>query len=341
MNDSASMCPEFEQHIAAPHAPVTGCKRPPPACTQETDTAFMSDSGDESVTSSCGSSASFGSVSRSFSFSAPTNSPSSDEGTSKQASASSLVSPILLQSQGFQEGWLRELEAMGVPTTDNLDEALQSEGRLAYMPRKKRPTPSASSVAFLSSPHAETSLQVRKLCQTPMSRQVPQAPSPDHMSVYDVHACLLCRALRWHVVHLQGMLRWRGHQTSSSHLIASRVSTLRVGMIWTCMQAVRALACMQGGSSHDTGFTSMQPAASLRLPAPVFSQMLPAQIRSPLFGCDCPICTGIAVARPAAGAGDKLLQVCLANPAFQGALLYRPSTYCLMRIDTPPCCCTS
>lgn len=168
MDGFAPICPEFEPCTATSHAPVSGCMRPPAARTQETDTAFMSDSGDESVTSSCGSSASFRSVSRSFSFSAPTNSPSSDEGTSKQASASSLVSPILLQSQGFQERWLRELEAMGVPTTDNLDEALQSEGRLAYMPpRKKRSSPSASSVAFPSSPHAEASLQVRKLSQAP------------------------------------------------------------------------------------------------------------------------------------------------------------------------------
>ncbi|CAL5226755.1 g9608 [Coccomyxa viridis] len=194
----------------------------------------MSDSGDESATSSCGSSASFRSAPRSFSFSAPTNSPSSDEGTSKQASASSLVSPILLQSQGFQEGWLRELKAMGVPTTDNLDEALQSEGRLAYMPpRKKRPTPSASSIAFPPSPFKEASLQE--------------------------------------------------------------------------------------GSSQDTGFTSMLPGASLRLPAPVFSQTLPAQIRSPLFGCDCPICTGIAIAsaspRAPAAAGDKSLQGAIAQGA--------------------------
>ena len=160
------MCLEFEPDSAASQVPASRCKRPPTACIQETDTALMSDSGDESVTSSCGSSASFRSLSRSFSFSAPTNSPSSDEGTSKQASASSLVSPILLQSQGFQEGWLRELEAMGVPTTDSLDEALQSEGRLAYMPpKKKRPTSSASSVAFPSSPLAEPSLQVHRLLQ--------------------------------------------------------------------------------------------------------------------------------------------------------------------------------
>ena len=209
MDHLAPMCPEFEPDTAASRDPVSRCKRPAAACTQETDTAFMSDSGDESMTSSCGSSASFRSASRSFSFSAPTNSPSSDEGTSKQASASSLVSPILLQSQGFQEGWLRELEAMGVPTTDNLDKALQSEGRLAYMPpRKKRPTPSASSIAFPPSPFKEASLQVRPPPRT--SLLVTKAPGHSSVVMYCYMTCMhigSLLALRQHPVRMPCRVR--------------------------------------------------------------------------------------------------------------------------------------
>jgi len=161
MDDFAPMCSDCELDTAVSHSSTGQRKRSPGSCDQLTDAGVLSDSGDESVMSSCGSSASFRSLSRTFSPSAPTHSPSSDEGTSKQAQASSLVSPLLLQNQGFQDGWLRELEAMGVPTTDNLDEALRSEGRLAYMPPKERPTPSASSFTLLPSLFAQTPAQVQ------------------------------------------------------------------------------------------------------------------------------------------------------------------------------------
>ena len=91
----------------------------------------------------------------------------------------------------------------------------------------------------------------------------------------------------------------------------------------SCMRSTEGMSTLQGDSSHDSGFTSMLPAASLRLPAPVFSQTLPAQIRSPLFGCDCPICTGIALAsafpraHAAAAADVKAPQVLLPYPCPQ------------------------
>ncbi len=84
---------------------------------------------------------------------------------SEQAAASSFVSLGLLQSsEGFQEGWLRELEAMGVPTTDDLEEALRSEGKLAYMPSKeKMPAPAVPSLAPPPSPFRQPSDQVQRL----------------------------------------------------------------------------------------------------------------------------------------------------------------------------------
>ena len=86
----------------------------------------------------------------------------------------------------------------------------------------------------------------------------------------------------------------------------------------------------------------MLPGAALRLPAPVFSQTLPAQIRSPLFGCDCPICTGITIAsappRAPAAAGDRFLQVRLTTfPNLITALL---SVRLLSRyLHHSSCCC--
>ena len=59
---------------------------------------------------------------------------------------------------------LQELMAMGVPTTDNLEEALRSEGRLAYMPPKgERPSPSTALVTLAASPFAQSSIQVPSL----------------------------------------------------------------------------------------------------------------------------------------------------------------------------------
>ena len=58
-------------------------------------------------------------------------------------------------------GLLQELMAVGVPTTDNLEEALRSEGRLAFMPPKgERPSPSAASVTLAASLFAQSSVQV-------------------------------------------------------------------------------------------------------------------------------------------------------------------------------------
>ena len=273
MGDVAPMCLEFEPDTAASQAPVSRCKRPPAVCTQETDTAVMSDSGDESVTSSCGSSASLRSPSRSFSFSAPTISPSSDEGTSKQASASSLVSPNLLQNQGFQEGWLRELEAMGVPTTDSLDEALQSEGRLAYMPpRKKRPSSSASSVAFPSSPLAEASLQVRRFLSELNCFCLQRQPdTPASCLLMSCHAGLLCLAHWWRTLCTCSDMLGRMTQVSTPDSLCIECQGLRDAMyVWTCNQGLRAAACIAGRLQpchrvHQHAAGSWYEAASARL----------------------------------------------------------------------------
>ena len=53
---------------------------------------------------------------------------------------------------------------------------------------------------------------------------------------------------------------------------------------------------VQGCYSSLPWVLGMLPVPALRLPAPVFSQTLPAQIKSPLYGCNCPVCTGIALA---------------------------------------------
>ena len=53
---------------------------------------------------------------------------------------------------------------------------------------------------------------------------------------------------------------------------------------------------LQGGYCSLPEVLGILPLPALRLPAPVFSQTLPAQIKSPLYGCNCPVCTGIALA---------------------------------------------
>lgn len=212
--DVEFMCCECEPDAAISRCSPGQQKLSFAACDQDLDYESDCDS-----MSSCGSSAE---SHHSLSFTAPSYSPHSPhsglEGMSEQATASSFVSLGLLQSsEGFQEGWLRELEAMGVPTTDDLEEALRSEGRLAYMPPKeKRPAPAPSSLAPPPSPFGQSS--------------------------------------------------------------------------------------DQGMSSAQTDLPGVLRTASLRLPAPVFSQTLPAQIKSPLFGCECPICTGLATASPPAKA---------------------------------------
>ena len=53
---------------------------------------------------------------------------------------------------------------------------------------------------------------------------------------------------------------------------------------------------VQGAYSSLPQVLGMLPVPALRLPAPVFSQILPAKIKSPLYGCNCPVCTGIVLA---------------------------------------------
>ena len=154
--DVEYMCSECEPDAAVSRCSPGQQKLSFAACDQELDYESDCDS-----MSSCGSSAE---SHHSLAFTAPSYSPHSGlEGMSEQATASSFVSLGLLQrSEGFEEGWLRELEALGVPTTDDLEEALRSEGRLAYMPPKeKRPAPAASSLAPPPSPFGQLPDQVQ------------------------------------------------------------------------------------------------------------------------------------------------------------------------------------
>ena len=165
MDGLASMCSDAEPDVVTSRSKSGRRKAAPAGFTQETDgQGTLSDCDSDESMSSCGSSASYRSLPSTFAFPAPTYCPSSDEGTSEQVRASSFVSPLPLQSQGFQDGMLQELMAMGVPTTDNLEEALRSEGRLAYMPPKgERPSPSTASVTVAASPFAQSSIKVPSL----------------------------------------------------------------------------------------------------------------------------------------------------------------------------------
>lgn len=184
--DVEFMCCECEPDAAISRCSPGQQKLSFAACDQDLDYESDCDS-----MSSCGSSAE---SHHSLSFTAPSYSPHSPhsglEGMSEQATASSFVSLGLLQSsEGFQEGWLRELEAMGVPTTDDLEEALRSEGRLAYMPPKeKRPAPAPSSLAPPPSPFGQSSDQVQ--------------PSRALSSIDKLYQCVLCLSnvirVRWH-----------------------------------------------------------------------------------------------------------------------------------------------
>ena len=165
MDGFATMDSDAEPDVVTSASQSGQRKAAPASFTQETDgQGTLSDCDSDESMSSCGSSASYRSLPSTFAFPAPTYCPSSDEGTSEQVRASSFVSPLPLQSQGFQDGLLQELVAMGVPTTDNLEEALRSEGRLAFMPPKgERPSPSAASVILAASPFAQSSVQVPSL----------------------------------------------------------------------------------------------------------------------------------------------------------------------------------
>ena len=165
MDGLAPMCSDAEPDAVTSRSQSGRRKAAPASFTQETDgQGTLSDCDSDESMSSCGSSASYRSLPSTFAFPTPTYCPSSDEGTSEQVRASSFVSPLPLQSQGFQDGMLQELMAMGVPTTDNLEEALRSEGRLAYMPPKgERPSPSTASVTLAASPFAQSSIQVPPL----------------------------------------------------------------------------------------------------------------------------------------------------------------------------------
>ena len=167
--DVEFMCSECEPDAAVSRCSPGQQKLSFAACDQDLDYESDCDS-----MSSCGSSAE---SHHSLSFTAPSYSPhSGSEGMSEQATASSFVSLGLLQSsEGPQEGWLRELEAMGVPTTDDLEEALRSEGRLAYMPPKEeRPAPAPSSLAPPPSPFGQSSDQVQPSPAPFIDRQILQ-----------------------------------------------------------------------------------------------------------------------------------------------------------------------